>query len=283
MSSHSSTALLLPSVTGNNTRPISILLINPNSTPSMTEACLRSISLTLPPHVTVHGFTAPSTAPSAIEGRTDAVLSAADCFRALHPLLSPTTPTNPSTSPSQPRFDAFLVACFSAHPLIPMLREEYPQPTIGIMEAALYASRMCGERLGVITTSQRSKVLHADTINTTYGLGNFSAGCVASNINVLELESKPRDEVYASLVGAAKGLVEDKGADCICLGCAGMTEMLEVCQAAVGKEREVMVVDGVAVGVHFLVGLVRENLGTAKGGGYRSSAAGRARRQQDWI
>ncbi|ROW15588.1 hypothetical protein VPNG_02148 [Cytospora leucostoma] len=102
----------LPSVTGTSTRPISILLINPNSTPSMTEACLRSIADTIPPHVEVHGFTAPETAPLAIEGRADAVLSAADCFRALHAIID---------NPFQPNFDAFLVACFSAHPLIYML------------------------------------------------------------------------------------------------------------------------------------------------------------------
>ncbi|KUI72186.1 hypothetical protein VM1G_08067 [Cytospora mali] len=265
----------LPSVTGTSTRPISILLINPNSTPSMTEGCLRSIANTLPPHVTVHGFTAPKTAPSAIEGRADAVLSAADCVRALHPILN---------GPSQPQpFDAFLVACFSAHPLIPMLREEYPQPCVGIMEASLYASRMCGERLSVITTGQRSRFLHEDSIKTTYGLGGFSVGCEAADVAVLELESKPKEEVYAGLVSAARRLV-DRGADCICLGCAGMTEMQEVCQEAVGmKEREVMVVDGVAMGVQFLVGLVREGLGTAKRGTYRSAAAGRERRGQVWI
>lgn len=260
-------SLSLPSVTGSSTRPISILLINPNSTPSMTEACLRSIAATMPPYVTVHGFTAPPTAPSAIEGRADAVLSAADCFRALHPVVA------------EQAFDAFLVACFSAHPLIAMLREEFTQPAIGIMEAALYASRMCGDKLGVLTTGQRSRFLHADATQTVYGLGApFSVGCEAADVAVLELEARPRDEVYAGLVRAARALV-DRGADCICLGCAGMTEMQQVCQEAVGmRQREVMVVDGVATGVQFLVGLVREGLGTAKRGSYRSSAAARDKR-----
>lgn len=164
-----------------------------------------------------------------------------------------------------------------------MLREEYTQPTIGIMEAALYASRMCGDKLSVLTTGQRSKFLHQDSINTTYGLGNFSVGCEAADVSVLELETKPKEEVYAGLVGAARRLVE-RGADCICLGCAGMTEMQEVCQKAVGMhQREVMVVDGVGVGVQFLISLVREDLGTAKRGAYRSSAVGREKRAQDWI
>lgn len=164
-----------------------------------------------------------------------------------------------------------------------MLREEYTQPTIGIMEAALYASRMCGDKLSVLTTSQRSKFLHQDSINTAYGLGNFSVGCEAADVSVLELKTKPKEEVYAGLVNAARKLVE-RGADCICLGCAGMTEMQEVCQKEVNMEtREVMIVDGVGVGVQFLTSLVREGLGTAKRGGYRSSVAGRAKRAQDWV
>lgn len=151
------------------------------------------------------------------------------------------------------------------------------------MEASLYASRMCGERLGVVITSQRSRVLHEDSINTTYGLGNFSVGCEAAEVTVLELETKPKEEVYAGLASAAKGLV-GKGADCICLGCAGMTEMQTVCQNAVAMDdRQVMVIDGVAMGVHFLVGLVREGLGTAKRGAYSSAAMGRGKRGQDWI
>lgn len=249
----------------------------------MTAACLRSIADTLPPHVTVHGFTAPPTAPTAIEGRADAVLSAADCFRALRPLILGDDAAGTGPAPPPPRFDAFLVACFSAHPLVPMLREEYAQPAMGIMEAALYASRLCGERLGVLTTGQRSRFLHEDAVRTTYGLGAFSVGCAAADVSVLELEARPREEVYAGLVGAAGRLVE-RGADCICLGCAGMTEMQRVCREAVGMEKgEVMVVDGVAVGVQFLIGLVREGLGTAKRGCYRSSAAGREKRGQDWV
>ncbi|KAI1337976.1 hydantoin racemase [Xylariaceae sp. FL0016] len=259
----------LPSVTGSSTKPINILLINPNSTESMTLSCLRSLENTLPPHVTVTGFTAPPSAPSAIEGRLDAVLSAADCARALAPIAH--------------AYDAFLVACFSAHPLIAALREEHAQPCVGIMEAALYASRMCGDRLGVITTSQRSRVLHAASI-AHYGFADYNAGCVAADVSVLELESRPREVVYAGLVRAARKLTEEEGADCVCLGCAGMTEMQEVCREAVGmEERRAMVVDGVAVGVHFLIGLVREGLGTAKGGAYRSSRAGRERRGQDYL
>ncbi|PYH94567.1 hypothetical protein BO71DRAFT_325208, partial [Aspergillus ellipticus CBS 707.79] len=167
--------------------------------------------------------------------------------------------------PTTPKFDAFLVACFSAHPLIGMLREEYPQPTIGIMEAALHASRMCGDQLGIVTTSERSSMRHARS-TVELGFGDHFVGCETGHVSVLELESSPKDVVYASLAMAAKRLV-DRGADCICLGCAGMTQLYESCRHAVKMDdNHVMVVDGVAVGVHFLIALVRAELRTAKAG-----------------
>lgn len=133
----------LPTVKGSSTKSISILLINPNGTSSMTMACLRSLESTLPPHCTVSGFTSPHPAPSAIEGHLDAILSAAAAVRAIIPIAS--------------QYDAFLVACFSAHPLINALREEVEGPVIGIMEASLYAARMLGGRFGVVATGGRSK------------------------------------------------------------------------------------------------------------------------------
>jgi Asp/Glu/hydantoin racemase len=264
-----SDSLSLPSVTGSSTKSINILLINPNGTSSMTEACLRSLESTLPPHCTVTGFTSPGPTPSAIEGHLDGVLSAAAAIRAVVPIAS--------------KYDAFLVACFSAHPLINALREELSGPVIGIMEAALYSARMLGGRLGIVATGGRSKVMHEDAIRY-YGLEGFSAGCETANLGVLELETAPREKVLNLVGEAARRLVQDRGADCIALGCAGMTEMKVKCEEAVGsKDATAQVIDGVAVGVQILIGLVREGHATAKGGIFRSSAAGRKARGQDWV
>jgi Asp/Glu/hydantoin racemase len=261
--------ILLPSVTGSSTKVINILLINPNGTSSMTDACLRSLESTLPPYCTVTGFTAPHPTPSAIEGHLDGVLSAAAAIRAVIPIAS--------------KFDAFLVACFSAHPLINALREELSGPVIGIMEAALYSARILGGRLGIVATGGRSKIMHEDAIRY-YGLDGFSAGVETTNLGVLELETLPRDKVLGLVSEAARRLVQDKGADCIALGCAGMTEMKIRCEAAVGsKDATAQVIDGVGVGVQILIGLVREGHVTAKGGVFRSAQDGRKARGQDWL
>jgi len=235
----------------------------------MTDACLRSLEKTIPPYVTVTGFTGPHPTPSAIEGHLDGVLSAAACIRAVAPIAS--------------EYDAFLVACFSAHPLINALREEVSGPVIGIMEGALYAARMLGGRLGVVATGGRSKIMHEDAIRY-YGFEGYSVGAESTNLGVLELETLPRDKVLGLMGEAAKRLVQERGADCIALGCAGMTEMKIRCEEAVGaKDAIAQVIDGVGVGVHFLTGLVREGHRTAKGGIYRSAADGRKARGQDWL
>ena len=46
--------------------------------------------------------------------------------------------------------------------LIDALREEFTQPTIGIMEASLYTARMLGARFGIVATAARSKFMQED-------------------------------------------------------------------------------------------------------------------------
>jgi Asp/Glu/hydantoin racemase/predicted amidohydrolase len=256
----------IDSVTGTpSSRQIRILLCNPNATASMTNACLNMLKQTLPPDVTVYGFTAPQPAPSAIEGNFDNIMSAAAAARAIIPIAD--------------QYDAFLVACYSDHALTKMLREELSQPVMGIMEASLFAARTLGGRFGIIATSQRSKYTLADSVRN-YGLDSFCAGVRSCNLGVLELETKREKEVLGIMCGVAKELVAD-GADVLTLGCAGMTNMKAAVEKAVGAD--VQVVDGVLAGVQHLAGLCRLGAQTAKRGMYASSSAGRQRRGQDWY
>jgi len=244
----------LPSVVGRSSKQIKLLLINPSSNKSATDRCLASIAETLPAGVTVYGFTALRPSPTAIESTTDAILSTAACTKGILPIAF--------------NYDGFLVACFSHHPLVAALREHLTQPVIGIMEASLYASRMCGSRFGVLTAGTRSMHLVDASIKNEYGLGHFSVGSESAKVGALELESLPSEVVSERLSMAAMKL-QLRGADCIALGYAGMVDMKEACQDAVGMhDRVAMLVDGISIGIHFLIGLVREGLGTAKGGAY---------------
>ncbi|RDW68814.1 uncharacterized protein DSM5745_08574 [Aspergillus mulundensis] len=242
-----------------------ILLINPNATASMTSKCLEMVAPTLPPDIQVDGFTAPHPAPTAIEGSLDAVLSTAAAVRALIPIAE--------------TYDAFLVACYSEHPLIKALREELSAPVVGIMEASLFAARTLGGRFGIVVTSSRSAVLHTDSIRN-YGLDGFSVGVESCGLGVLGLERKGEREVLDAMCGAARRLV-GRGADVITLGCAGMTKLKEAVEGEVGPD--VQVVDGVVAGVHHLVGLLRMGGRTAKRGVYASSRVTREGRGQTYL
>ncbi|KAL4812438.1 carbon-nitrogen hydrolase [Aspergillus spinulosporus] len=242
-----------------------ILLINPNATRSMTFKCLEMVAPTLPSDVQVDGFTSPHPAPTAIEGSLDAVLSTAAAVRAVIPIAG--------------QYDAFLVACYSEHPLIKALREELTAPVVGIMEASLFAARTLGGRFGIVVTSSRSAVLHTDSIRH-YGYDGFSVGVESCGLGVLGLERKGEQEVLDAMCGAARTLVE-RGADVITLGCAGMTKLKEAVEEAVGPD--IQVVDGVVAGVHHLVGLLRMGGRTAKKGVYASSILTRERRGQDYL
>jgi Asp/Glu/hydantoin racemase/predicted amidohydrolase len=257
---------VLQSVTGITTpKPIRILLCNPNATELMTNACLQMLKPTLPPNVTVYGFTSPKPAPSAIEGNSDNIMSAATAARAIIPIAQ--------------EYDAFLVACYSDHALIKLLREELSQPVIGIMEASLFAARTLGGRFGIIATSRRSQYTLQDSVKH-YGFDAFCAGVRSCDLGVLELESKPEKEVLGIMGDVGRKLVAD-GADVLTLGCAGMTNMKAAVETAVGDD--VQVVDGVLAGVQHLAGLCRLGMRTAKRGMYASAVTDRERRGQDWC
>jgi Asp/Glu/hydantoin racemase len=221
---------------------------------------------TLPPDVSVTGFTAPVPSPSAIESHVDNVLSSAASFRAIQPIAD--------------QYDAFLVACYSDHALTNMLREEFDSPVIGIMEASLFAARALGGRFGVIATGGRSEIGLTDAVRK-YGFEQYCAGVKSCNLGVLDLERKPEKEVLNVMCNVAKSLVDERGADVITLGCAGMSKLKAAVEEIVGLD--VQVIDGVLSGVQLLAGMVRMGGKTAKRGVYRSSAVAREKRRQSYV
>lgn len=248
-------------------REINILLLNPNATHSMTTTCVSMARSTLPPDVTLTPFTGPANdAPTAIEGHFDAVLSAAACARAL------------LKDPNLHAYDAILVACYSDHPLTKMLREELDVPVIGIMQASILYASTLGSKYGLIATSQRSKANHAQTL----AHDTSCAGISSVDLGVLDLERLPRDVVLQKMRAAADELVNNKGAEVLLLGCAGMSGMKEALEKAV-EGKGVEIVDGVLAGVQHLSGVVRMGGKTAKRGAWRSSKEGRERRGQAYI
>ena len=79
-----------------------------------------------------------------------------------------------------------------------------------------------------------------------------------------ELEAVDPDDAHEGLLSAVQELVE-KGVDAICLTCVGRRNVELACRkAAMALDDEITVVNGVVMGIHFLTGMVRAKLQTAR-------------------
>ncbi|KAI9036329.1 aspartate/glutamate racemase family protein [Aspergillus affinis] len=101
-------------------RRFAILVINPNTSKHMTDALNPIVEKLSFSDVQFDYFTAPSESVTLPDGRTvdgvpsinsgeDSAKSALHCMPFVEPLI--------------PKYDAFLVACYSAHPLVGMLKK----------------------------------------------------------------------------------------------------------------------------------------------------------------
>jgi len=228
-----------------------ILVINPNSSESITKTLERT--LIAPPSTNLHFFTGPSSSPPSIN---DEATSKQSCDACLPVLLS-----------TVEDYDGFLVACYSEHSLVAALRDKVSgKPVVGIFEASVVHSLLRGRKFGIVTTGQAWETLLSQAVHNFLGLGSYVserplqsgrfAGVTSTGLGVLELHDANPDEVSQRIGLAARRLVEDAGADVICLGCAGMVGMEDAVRKGVNG-KEVVVVDGVVSGVELLAGMIR--------------------------
>lgn len=163
------------------------------------------------------------------------------------------------------RYDAYLVACYSQHPLPRFLREASlgTAPTLGIFEASvLHALAKTGpdEKFGIVTTGQVWETLLTNALHDFLGATASTrfAGVATTGYTAIELHQVSQELVYRRIGEGARSLVEEKGARAICLGCAGMVGMEEAIVEALGEEwsGKVSIIDGVQAGVHLLDGMI---------------------------
>lgn len=240
----------------------SILIIQPNSTKSMTDA-LKPLVDSLHFSETEHAyFTAPS-GPSSINNEDDASESVTHCLPTL-------TQNHHLTTHS-----AFLVACYSPHPLVSVL-QDHPdilgsktyKPVTGIFEASISTSLSLlrhGQIFGIVSTGKVWEEILTDAVEKYLGAsgsGKF-AGVETTGLNATDLHDAPQDEVERRMKDAVKRLLGKGDVGAICLGCAGMAGMdswvREACVEELGEKDggRVRIVDGVVAGVAWLEGVMR--------------------------
>ncbi|KAF2706026.1 hypothetical protein K504DRAFT_460123 [Pleomassaria siparia CBS 279.74] len=241
----------------------SILVINPNSTESMTDG-LRPLVDALHFKDTSHNyFTAPS-GPKSINDEDDAVESVKHCLPALESVLA--------------QHDGYLVACYSKHPLVALLKgetviQEGRKPVTGIFEASVSTSLQLihpAERFGIVSTGKVWEKILSEAVVDFLGTGSEAskrfAGVETTGLNATDLHDAPAGEVRKRMKDAVKRLLGKGRVGAICLGCAGMAGMDEMVREACVEElgevegSRVKIVDGVQAGVAWLEGAVRSGL-----------------------
>jgi allantoin racemase len=223
---------------------VRILVINPNTTASMTDTigeCARAVA---GPGVTVEAVS-PASGPPSIESHFDDAMSVPGVLAEV-------------AAGERDGVDAYVIACFGDPGLL-AAREVATGPVVGIAEAAMRTAAYLGRGFSVVTTLART-VGHTRDLAESYGLGRHCLGVHATGIPVVELETDP--QAYATVLRAARAALDNDGSDVIVLGCAGMADLC----ARLQRELGVPVLDGVAAAVTTAEQLVRLGLTTSARG-----------------
>ena len=224
-----------------------LLVINPNTTTSMTQAIDGVAQRNARPETRVITVQ-PDNGPTSIQGYLDIA-------RSLDGILNIAEQHNDA--------DATVVACFDDTGL-DALRCIMDGPVIGIGEASFHAASMIACRFSVVTTLSRS--IEGITENLEkYGLAARCSGVRAAEVPVLTLQSDPdaaRSRIEIEILSALK----NDGAEAIVLGCSGMTRLTDSLSAQFG----VPVIDGISSAVVMAEALVSIGLKTSKIGAYAS-------------
>jgi len=254
-------------------KKITCLVINPNSSTSMTKGLdLLIDTLGHGEETKLETYTA-SSGPPSINNEDDAQKSAEVCLLDLTNHLH--------------EYQGFVVACYSVHPLVPLLKSKLPSkssgyytPVVGIFESSISAalallsspSNAGGassyDKFGIVSTGKYWEKALTEGVINYMGVEDVKdckrfKGVETTGLSAEELHTAPPEEVRTRMTIATRRLVKDGDVSVICLGCAGMAGMDEMVEAAcieeLGAERakSVRIVDGVKAAVGMLEGLLR--------------------------
>ncbi|PWW72617.1 hypothetical protein C7212DRAFT_286032 [Tuber magnatum] len=213
----------------------------------MTKALKPAIETLNLPSLKYTYFTAPSPSPPSIDDAESSQKSADVCF----PLLLERLASH----------DAFVVACYSDHPLVPLLRMHTGKPVIGIFHASVTQALHLlprEKKFGIVTTGKIWEGLLTDGVRGFLGGGERFAGVQSTGLTAGELHSVPEEELKRRMEHATEKLLESGDVGVVCLGCAGLVGLEGVVRGVAERLGiEVKVVDGVVAGVITAGGLIR--------------------------
>ena len=218
-----------------------ILLINPNTTESMTASMADVAKATAREGTQITAVTVTNSVPF-IDGWYDEAIAAAAVAACVRE--------------HEGSFDAAIVACFG-DPGLYACRELTSAPVVGIAEASFLMAMTLGHRFGIVSTVDRATPATYDLLRH-YGIEARCAAVEASGAEVLELDDDP----HAAMVGieqAGRRAIA-AGAEVLCMGCGAMTAIRSDLERTLG----VPIVEAVPAAVAYTESLLSLGFRTSK-------------------
>ncbi len=195
---------------------MTVVMINPNSTVSMTEAMLAAAQ-DAAPEFSFAGWTSHE-GPPAIQGAEDGDVATPPLLALVH-------------KASEQGAQGIIIGCFDDTALTEAARIA-KCPVVGIGQASYHKAALRNWRFSVVTTLPVSVPVIEDNIRQ-FGLGGFAARVRASNVPVLALETDG-EAAELTIVEEAKRAASEDGIDAVILGCAGMVNVTRAVKASIG-------------------------------------------------
>jgi allantoin racemase len=212
-----------------------ILVINPNSTVSVTRAIDDAMApLRIPGGPEIDCMTLED-GPPGVESQTDA-------DRVIQPLCRVIRDHEADAA-------AFIIACFS-DPGLFSAREQTAKPVLGIAECGILTALTLGHRFGVISILAGSLPRHLRYI-AAMGLGSRLAADLPIGLGVTELADART--TLTRMIDVGRRLRDAHGADVLVMGCAGMARYRDDLEEAA----RIPVVEPTQAAVTMAIGRVR--------------------------
>ncbi len=196
-----------------------ILVINPNTSESMTEHLERELGHLKSPGTELTVVNPPH-GPVSIESAYDEAL-------AVPPMLALIKQAELDG------YDAVVIACFS-DPGLHAARELVSIPVLGIQEAALHAAAQLGFRFTITTTFPKRVPAKIEAVKMA-GMESRLASVRPLNMTVLDMDRDP-ECTKARLIDVCRAAAVEDGAEVVILGCAGLAGYAEDVEAATGMK-----------------------------------------------
>ena len=220
-----------------------IMVINPNTSVSMTDHLRRELAAIVRPGTELT-VTCPERGPVSIESAYDEAL-------AVPPTLELVQRAN------REGYDAVILACFS-DPGLYAAKEVSDILVVGIQEVSLRVATTLGARFTILTLF-KERIPHKENDVWRNRLTPYLASVRELGMSVLETDERP-DEAKRRIREVARKAVEEDGAEVIVLGCAGMVGYAE--EAA--RELGVVVIDPTSVTLKYTEAMVEAGVVQSK-------------------